>query len=95
MPAYVIADITVTKLDRYKDYVKKTPATVEKFGGKFIVRGGEVEVITGNWKPRRLVIIEFPNMATLKKWYQSKDYQKINKIREEASTGSFIFVDGV
>ena len=40
MPAYVIADITVTKLDRYKDYVKKTPATVEKFGGKFIVRGG-------------------------------------------------------
>ncbi len=94
MPAYVIADITVTDQERYKDYAKKTPATVEKFGGKFIVRGGEIAVIAGDWNPQRLVIIEFPNMATLKKWYQSKEYQKISRIREESSTGSFVFVDG-
>ncbi|HAA91172.1 MAG: D-fructose-6-phosphate amidotransferase [Rhodospirillaceae bacterium] len=95
MAAYVIADITVTNPERYKDYTSQTPATVEKFGGNFIVRGGDVTVVDGDWEPKRLVIIEFPNMATLKKWYNSKTYQKIAKIREEASTGSFIFVDGV
>ena len=94
MPAYVIADITVTNSERYNEYAKKTPATIEKFGGKFVVRGGEITVIAGDWSPQRLVIIEFPNMATLKKWYQSKEYQKITRIREEASTGSFVFVDG-
>ena len=95
MVAYVIADITVTDPERYKDYTSQTPATVEKFGGQFVVRGGDVTIMGGDWKPNRLVIIEFPNMATLKKWYKSKDYQKIAKIREEASEGSFVFVDGV
>ena len=94
MPAYVIADITVTNSERYNEYARKTPATIEKFGGNFVVRGGEITVIAGDWNPQRLVIIEFPNMATLKKWYQSKEYQKISRIREEASTGSFVFVDG-
>ena len=94
MPAYVIADITVINSERYKDYAQKTPATIEKFGGRFVVRGGEIKVIAGDWNPQRLVIIEFPNMATLKKRYQSKEYQKISRIREEASTGSFVFVDG-
>ncbi|MBE90757.1 MAG: D-fructose-6-phosphate amidotransferase [Rhodospirillaceae bacterium] len=95
MAAFVIADITVTDPEKYKNYTSQTPATVEKFGGKFVVRGGDVTIMSGEWKPNRLVVIEFPNMATLKKWYKSKDYQKIAKIREEASEGSFVFVDGV
>jgi uncharacterized protein (DUF1330 family) len=95
MPAYIIADITVTDPERYKDYSSQTPALIEKFGGKFLVRGGVAEVVEGDWKPNRLVVIEFPNMATLKKFQDSKEYQKIAKIRKEASEGTMMYVDGV
>lgn len=95
MTAYIIADIKVTNPERYKDYTSQTGPLIEKYGGRFIVRGGEVTVVAGDWTPNRLVVIEFPNMATLKKFHNSKEYQKLAKIREEASEGSLMFVEGV
>jgi uncharacterized protein (DUF1330 family) len=94
MPAYLIADIDVTNPEGFKKYQEAVPATIEKHGGKYMVRGGDVEPMEGEWMPKRMVVLEFPNMTTLKKWYNSVDYQNIIKNRTDNSLGNMVFVDG-
>ncbi len=94
MPAYVIADVTVNDPDRYADYRAESTATVAEHGGRWLVRGGDSEVAEGDWEPGRLVVIEFPSMEALRGWYESERYQAAIKIRQAASTGSIVFVEG-
>ena len=94
MPAYLIAEITVTNPEGFKKYGKAVPATIEKYGGKYLVRGGDVVPMEGQWTPERLVVLEFPNLTTLKKWYNSEDYQNILKYRTDNSIGKLVFVEG-
>ncbi len=95
MPAYAIADIKVEDLETYKDYQALTPATIEKYGGRFKVRGGDSEVKEGEWQPGRLVVLEFNDMNALRRWYDSPEYTKARAIRQKAATGSIVFVEGV
>jgi uncharacterized protein (DUF1330 family) len=62
MSAYVIAEIEVTDPAAYEDYRRQVPAVVEKYQGKFIVRGGRIESMEGGWSPKRMVVVEFPSM---------------------------------
>ena len=62
MPAYFIVDIDVTDPAAFEEYRKAVPATVEKYGGKFLVRGGRLEVLEGSWRPKRVVVTEFPSL---------------------------------
>lgn len=94
MPAYVIVDVNITDPVRYEDYKKLTPGIVGAYGGKFIVRGGTTEVLEGDWKPGRVVVLEFPDMEKAKAWYDSPEYTKAKKIRFEASSGKMILVEG-
>ena len=94
MPAYLIADIEVTNPEGFKKYQEAVPATIEKHGGKYMVRGGDVEPMEGEWAPKRMVVLEFPNRTTLKKWYNSADYQNIIKDRTDNSLGNMVFVEG-
>ena len=94
MSAYLIADIQVTKPEGFKLYGEAVLATVEKFGGKYLVRGGEVLPMEGEWLPKRMVVLEFHDMSALKKWYNSNDYQKIIKDRTDNSIGNMVFVEG-
>jgi len=94
MPAYVIADVTVTDPERYPDYVRLVPATLEPFGGRFIVRGGSVEVAEGEWRPQRLVVIEFPSLDRAKAWYESPEYGPARELRWKYSNGNILFVEG-
>mgnify|MGYP001462182513 CR=1 FL=1 len=94
MPAYVIVDVNITDPVRYEDYKKLTPGIVGSYGGKFIVRGGATEVLEGDWKPGRVVVLEFPDMGKAKAWYYSPEYTEAKKIRFEASTGKMILVEG-
>jgi len=94
MSAYLIADIEVTNPEGFKKYQEAVPATIEKHGGKYMVRGGDVEPMEGEWTPKRMVVLEFPNMITLKKWYNSADYQNIIKDRTDNSLGNMVFVEG-
>ena len=71
MAAYVIADVNVTNPELFKKYSEQVPATVEQYGGKYLIRGGEVEKAEGDWGPTRVVVIEFKNMSMLQKWYLS------------------------
>jgi len=94
MPAYVIGDVTVTDPERYRDYTAHTERTLASFCGRFVVRGGASEVIEGTWSPGRLVVIEFPSREAARGWYASEAYAQILPIRQEASTGSLVLVDG-
>lgn len=95
MVAYVIADVTVTNPEKYKGYMALTPAAINAAGGKFVVRGGESVVLEGDWKPGRLVILEFPTLDAAKKFYASAQYQAAIKAREGAAVARLIAVQGV
>ncbi len=95
MAAYLIADIEVQDPAMFERYRKEVPATIELYGGQYLVRGGEATVKEGDWQPARVVVLEFPNMATLQRWYDSKDYQKILGLRTEATVSRVVIVEGV
>jgi uncharacterized protein (DUF1330 family) len=92
--AYVIGEIEVTDPAKYDDYRKQVAATVEKHGGRFIVRGGQAEPLEGGWSPRRIVVLEFPSMAKALAWYRSPEYAPLIKLRQQGSRGKLIVVEG-
>jgi uncharacterized protein (DUF1330 family) len=94
MKAYVIAAETINDEEMFAAYRKDVPATVERFGGRFVVRGGNLTDIEGKWPHPRLVVIEFPSRAAAENWYKSPEYEKIISLRLNSSTGSLIIVDG-
>ena len=95
MSAYVIAEVNVTDPKLYEDYKKLVPATVEKYGGRFAVRGGTLEKKEGDWNPARLVVLEFPSMEQARKWYHSPEYAPALAIRLKAANAKLILVEGV
>jgi len=94
MSAYVIGEIEVTDPAAYEDYRKQVLAVVTKYGGRFLVRGGKVDSKEGGWAPRRIVVLEFPSMEQAQKWYQSPEYAPLIKLRQKASKGKLILVEG-
>ncbi len=94
MPAFVIADIEVRDAAAYDAYKKDVGATLAKFGGRFVVRGGAVKPYEGGWNPQRVVVIEFPDMATLDAWYRSPEYKPLLDLRLAATSGRLIAVEG-
>jgi len=94
MAAYVIADIAVKDAETYAGYTAQTPDMVAKYGGKFIVRGGTLETLEGDWQPSRLVVLEFPSFEQAKTFYDSDDYAPLKAIRIGASDSKLILVDG-
>jgi len=95
MAAYIVADIEVRDAVAYETYRKGVQATVDKYGGRFLVRGGEVTPMEGAWAPKRLIVIEFPDMARLETWYASPEYKPLLDLRLGASTGNLIKVTGI
>ena len=94
MAAYVIADVNVTDPKLYEDYKKMVPATVEKYGGRFAVRGGRVDSKEGGWTPARLVVLEFPSMDKARAWYDSPEYAPALALRLKAANAKLILVEG-
>jgi uncharacterized protein (DUF1330 family) len=95
MPAYVIAEVTVTDPATMEEYRKRVPATLAPFGGRFIVRGGAHQTVEGDWKPNRLVILEFPSMEHAHRWYDSEEYREPKAMRLRAGRTNVVLVDGV
>ena len=95
MAAYLIVEIETTDADLMAEYRKHTPGLVARFGGKFIVRGGETETLEGGWSPPRLVMIEFPDMAAARRFYHSEEYKPVLAMRLKAGKNRAVLVDGV
>ena len=94
MKAYIIVDVNVTDPSRYEDYKKLTPGSLIPFEGKFIVRGGETKTLEGDWKPGRLVVLEFPSKEKAQAWWSSSEYAPAKAIRQSASDTQMILVEG-
>lgn len=95
MPAYVINDMEITDPVVFEQYRQLTPATVAQYGGRFIVRGGAIEPLEGDWSPKRLVILEFPSAEQARAWIDSPEYAPARRLRQASSRSSIILVEGV
>lgn len=95
MPAYMIGRVEVTDLEKWKEYAAAASPTSIPFGGKYIVRGGEVRGLENHEdEGKRVVILEFPDMESAQAWYNSPEYQAAKQKREGAGLARFMIVDG-
>ena len=94
MAAYIVVQVDIKEPVRYDDYRKMVPASLEKYGGKFLVRGGKTHTLEGGWAPKRIVALEFPSMEQAQKWYRSPEYAPLIELRKRASRGKLILVEG-
>jgi len=95
MSAYVIVEIKVNDPERYENYKKLVPSSLQAYGGKFLVRGGEFEVLEGNWKPNRIVIFEFESVERARAWHESPEYAEALALRLATTDSKLLIVDGV
>ncbi len=94
MRAYVISDIDVTDAEAFEQYKLLSAPSVERHGGRFLVRGGSFEVIEGDWSPKRLSILEFPDVAAAEKWIGSDEYRPARAIRHRSANTNIVLVQG-
>ena len=95
MPAYLIADIEITDPLGYDEYKKRVPAVIAAHGGRYLARGGASEVLEGTWRPKRSAIIEFPNLASMKAFWESPEYQPLREIRERSAKSNLVVIEGL
>lgn len=95
MPAYLIVRMNVTDMKQYSEYMKLTPDIINKYGGKFIIRGGEKVVLEGPEITDRMVMVKFESMEAAQAFYNSEEYQAAIEVRKDAATGSFVVVEGL
>ena len=94
MSAYLIVNIEVTDPERYAEYVKVVPATIAKFGGRYLARGGRTVKLEGSWEPKRVVVLEFESLERAREWWASEDYRGPKALRQSASVADLVLVEG-
>jgi uncharacterized protein (DUF1330 family) len=95
MPAYVISDVTLRDPDAVEIYRTRAAASIAQYGGRYLARGGDIEVLEGSWHPRAIVIVEFPDVERARAWYRSPEYALGLEVRDLALSRNLILVDGV
>jgi uncharacterized protein (DUF1330 family) len=95
MPAYIIVEIDILDPIGYEDYKNLAGATVEKYGGKYIVRGGKAQVLEGDWKAKRIVVLEFDSGRRAKEWLNCEEYREPRKMRHRTARTNMILVEGM
>ena len=94
MVAYIIVDSEILDPAKYEEYKKLTPQAIAKHGGRFLVRGGQSVVLEGDWRPNRVVVIEFPTLEAARNFYTSVEYTAARRARAGAARMNMIAVDG-
>jgi uncharacterized protein (DUF1330 family) len=95
MSAYFIVDLEVTDPVGIEEYRKQVPATIAKYGGRYLVRGGKHETLEGDWHPRRVIVLEFPSVEQAKRWYDCEEYRGPKALRFKTARTNLILVEGV
>ena len=91
---YVLLQVKVNDPEVFKKYPELSEKIISKFGGKYLFRGGEFEVLEGSWDFKRNVLLEFENISKAQEWYNSSDYQEALKIRSNSATSNLIIIEG-
>lgn len=95
MSAYLIANVDIKDSERIKEYLTSTPEILKKYTGRFLVRGGQIWIAEGNWKPERLVVVEFETFEKAKEFWNSPDYKPLKDLRQSSADTDMIIVDGI
>jgi uncharacterized protein (DUF1330 family) len=95
MAAYVLVQVDVKDPVRYEDYKAMVPPSIEKFGGRFLVRGGKTHTMEGDWSPRRLVVVEFPSVEQATAWWSSAEYAEAKALRQATSASQLLIAEGI
>jgi uncharacterized protein (DUF1330 family) len=94
MPAYIIARVSITDPEQYRKYLEAVPAIIEQYGGRALARAPSPETLEGPGEHRRIVILRFPTMENARAFYNSPEYREAQKLREGASVGELILLEG-
>ena len=93
---YLLVDVDIHNIDEYKKYLDKVKPMVEKFGGKYLIKGGEIDAKeTDLWKPTRIVLVQFPNKISALNWYNSEEYRPLKNLRLNNANSNILFIEGV
>lgn len=94
MAAYFIVELEVTDPTVFEEYRKQVSGTIEKYGGRYVVRGGACETMEGGWAPKRVVVLEFASIEQAKRWYNSPEYKPLLALRLKSSKAKMVLVEG-
>ena len=93
---YLLVDVDIHNIDEYKKYLNKVKPMVEKFGGKYLIKGGKIDAKeTDLWKPTRIVLVQFPNKTSALNWYNSEEYRPLKNLRLFNAASNILFIEGV
>jgi uncharacterized protein (DUF1330 family) len=95
MPAYVVVNVHVHDPENYREYVRLAPPTIFHYGGRYLARAGQTEVLEGDWTPHRFVILEFESVARAKEWLDSPEYGAIKHLRHQCATSQMLVTEGL
>jgi len=95
MPAYVVVDIKVNDPIGYEEYKRLAPPSIATHGGKYLARGGQTEVLEGDWSPSRLVILQFEGIEQARKWLNSSEYSAARELRHKTTTTNMVVIEGI
>lgn len=95
MTAYLIVDVDIHDAERYEAYKRAVPPLIARHGGEYLVRGGGFEVLEGNWRPTRLVLLRFPDRQAIHAFLDDPDYRPVREMRHAIATSSLVAVDGL
>ena len=95
MAAYIVVQVDIKDPVRYADYRNMVPGSLAKYGGRFVVRGGQTDTLEGDWAPKRFVIVEFPSVEQAKAWWASPEYAEAKALRQATAETQMIVAEGV
>lgn len=95
MPAYLVVEVTVNDPATYERYKEMTPPTIAQYGGRYLARGGQTEVLEGDWRPTRLVILEFSSVERARAWWNSPEYAPAKALRQSCADTDMVLLEGV
>jgi uncharacterized protein (DUF1330 family) len=95
MSAYLIVDVDLHDAKAYDAYKRDVPALIARHGGEYLVRGGEFEIVEGDWRPTRLVLLRFPDRKAIRAFMNDPDYKPLVVLRHAAATSCLVAVDGI
>jgi uncharacterized protein (DUF1330 family) len=95
MAGYVVAVLDVHDPEGFEDYRQRVPPTIERYGGRFLIRGGQYERLEGEWEPKRLTVVEFERTEAARRWYDSEEYRELRELRARTAVSNLLLVEGV
>ena len=91
---YIIGQVEVKDPEAYREYIAQAPATIARYGGEYLVRGGDFEVLEGEWARARTVVLRFPSVADAKRWHASPEYEGPKALRNRVALTNMVVIEG-